>query len=247
MNRKSSAFTLVELLVAIGIIAVLISILLPALGKARDAAQRTKCLAHLKQVGTTLQLYSLTYGGKMPIGWNDYMWAGYWFYDSSDQIYPVFGHLYKANLIQNPQAFYCPQQRDPRLSFNTPDNPWPPGSVASVRTRAGYTARPIVDWGDKPYPPAGMIRISRLPNSAIVTDLVPLPSTSTGPGVRQGPHRNSANALFGDYSAQAFPLHKQIADRVVVITSQSNPGGSLFLNDLSPTSPGLWNMIDRSR
>jgi prepilin-type N-terminal cleavage/methylation domain-containing protein len=54
---RRRGFTLVELLVVIGIIALLISILLPALNKARESANRTKCMANMKQVMTALMNY----------------------------------------------------------------------------------------------------------------------------------------------------------------------------------------------
>jgi prepilin-type N-terminal cleavage/methylation domain-containing protein/prepilin-type processing-associated H-X9-DG protein len=59
-------FTLVELLVVIGIIAVLISMLLPALNKVRRAAQTTNCLSNLRQVGFSVFMYAGQTGGALP-------------------------------------------------------------------------------------------------------------------------------------------------------------------------------------
>lgn len=60
------AFTLVELLVVIGVIAMLISILLPALGRARESAKTVTCASNLRQVGIALQLYAAGNRDAMP-------------------------------------------------------------------------------------------------------------------------------------------------------------------------------------
>jgi prepilin-type N-terminal cleavage/methylation domain-containing protein/prepilin-type processing-associated H-X9-DG protein len=65
--RVRPAFTLVELLVVIGIIGVLVSILLPTLGKARRSAARTACLANLRQIGSLVNIYGTQWNGRAPV------------------------------------------------------------------------------------------------------------------------------------------------------------------------------------
>lgn len=66
--RRVAAFTLVELLVVIGIIAVLISILLPALQKARQSAVTVQCASNMRTLGQGMLTFANDFGGRMPAG-----------------------------------------------------------------------------------------------------------------------------------------------------------------------------------
>lgn len=114
-------FTLVELLVVISIIALLISILLPSLVKARHAALRIVCASNLRSLGQACRIYAGTYRGteppgatQSPLGYGNWPFGNLAGWTSNETGQNAFvpwglGLLYTTNLVTNPTLFYCPE------------------------------------------------------------------------------------------------------------------------------------------
>ena len=129
--RTRKAFTLVELLVVISIIALLVSILMPSLSKAKELAYRMKCGSNHSAVGKALTLYQGTYNDKNPTLYRAYFWQDANMGSTEDSSvytglrrdYMPVDNASKPNCItammwmlvregNNPKIFVCPSDSD---------------------------------------------------------------------------------------------------------------------------------------
>ena len=135
-KRRSSrgAFTLIELLVVIAIIGILIGMLLPAINAAREAARRTNCKHHLRQLGLAIN-YHLEASNVYPTGRDSRSQIGvswafhllpyveekdiYYSYDAS---VPVFAPENVTAMRTPVSLFYCPSRRSPAADRNFDNN-----------------------------------------------------------------------------------------------------------------------------
>jgi prepilin-type processing-associated H-X9-DG protein len=267
IRHRRVAFTLVELLVVIGIIAILISVLLPTLAKARQSANRAACLSNLRTIGQMMNIYAAENLQQIPLGTNSDSYQGAYFIavaNGADIRWPTWGPLYKANLLKTPKYLYCPSESRSYHLFEGDDNRWKPddptGNLANA-LRAGYLLRPCTaDYrpilyrtaaGSPAAPPVDnknfsplfeyrpYPRLGKMKRSALAADIFSTPIRLTQR------HQSGINVLYSDGSGE-WVERKALTNDVPktvrlygITTTQTTPVAFETLTDSFPaTSTG---------
>lgn len=205
-KNKTQTFTLIELLVVIAIIGILAAILLPVLGKARDAAKGLACLSNLKQQGIAVASYTNDNNSYLPTlsypKWAN-LWSGWKVYLAPYQI-----NDYNPNTPQHAitsQWTYTALFKCPSWNYNL-NELYSSNDMNSYGGGYAWTKAMGVSESDAYWPRRKLEKLSRLSETVLIGDSLMAVDTSASCSLYAG---NITVGESGAYpSFGAMPIHK---------------------------------------
>ena len=199
--QRNKGFTLIELLVVIAIIALLLSIITPALRSAKEQGRKAVCGAHIRSLLTGIYVYSAQNNDYIPTTiegnnafWNFICWQTFYPEENPVPCWIGLGRLYGTKVIDDPDIFYCPAQKN-KLLQNHHGIGWEWKSPSGAEERAiSYMYGLLDEVRSDTSLELVSLKLADLKKRALICDnFIPLPE---GQGGRSGPiQRVSTPAL----------------------------------------------------
>jgi len=181
-TARGRGFTLVELLIVVGLIALLISLLLPALNKAKEQSNRAKCMANLRTLGQAMFFYAGANKDRLPncnppgVASNS---------AAADRALLALVN----NFVRAPRVFYCPSDKDSE-----------PQEIVTAIPQVPNSARISYDFYSIYWLPEYGPKLSYLKNAPLAWDVGVDPSRSFNPDQNHGP--SGGNVVHSDGHAE---------------------------------------------